>query len=411
MATAHREDTDHGEDNFILEIHRIKERIEITFAELRDCLSVRENTLIEELENILARYRTYKREVDKMTEKKKDIENIRNANTGMVINSTVKTLHDNFLKELNREFEFLEIPVKPKMVNLLIDNNNLLDEVNKLGKLLEKAGVIDYTNTKQPLVSVCESGNRNEQLYWPRGVTADKKTGNIYIADAGNHCVKVFDSTAKYIFKFGDSKGESEMNYPKGLTICGNRILISQYSNCIMNYQLDGKFISKVGKDGKGNLEFNNPWGITINKLNGDVYICDVSNNRIQILSENLHFKSQFGRAILTYPRDIKINRDNIFILDESNPCLHIFNKDLVLQKNIISIGKGKQVISPLFFFLDNSDNILISDYGSNSIRIFNSKYECIHTISIPEPSGITVDDKDRIIVVSYANKNCLQIF
>ncbi|KAI6657052.1 RING finger protein nhl-1-like [Oopsacas minuta] len=303
MATAHREDTDHGEDNFIQEIHRIKERIEI------------------------------------------------------------------------------------------------------------KAGVIDYTNKKQPLVSVCDQGSGNDQLYYPWDVTLDMTTGNIYIVDAGNHCVKVFDCTAKYLFKFGDSKGESEMNYPKGLTICGNRILISQYSNCIMNYQLDGKFISKVGKDGKGNLEFNNPWGITINKLNGDVYICDASNNRIQILSENLHYKSQFGKDILTYPRDIKINRDNIFILDESNPCLHIFNKYLVLQKNFISIGKGKQVISPLFFFLDNSDNILISDYGSNSIRIFNSKYECIHKISIPVPSGITLDDKDRIIVVSYANKNCLQIF
>ncbi|KAI6650848.1 Cell surface protein [Oopsacas minuta] len=303
MTTAHREDTDHGEDNFILEIHRIKERIEM------------------------------------------------------------------------------------------------------------KAGVIDYTNKKQPLVSVCERGDENDQLYSPWNVTLDMTTGNIYIADAGNHCVKVFDSIAKYLFKFGDSKGESEMNYPKGLTICGNRILISQFSDCIMNYQLDGKFISKVGKYGKGNLEFNNPCGITIDELNGDVYICDASNYRIQILSENLHYKSQFGKDILTYPRDIKLNRDNIFILDQSNPYLHIFNKDLVLQKNIISIGKGKQVISPLFFFLDNSDNILISDYCSNSIQIFNSKHEYIHTISIRKPTGITVDDKDRIIVVSEANKNCLQIF
>ncbi|KAI6655642.1 hypothetical protein LOD99_11380 [Oopsacas minuta] len=178
-----------------------------------------------------------------------------------------------------------------------------------------------------------------------------------------------------------------------------------------MNYQLDGKFISKVGKDGNGELEFNYPWGITIDEFNGDVYICDESNNRIQILSENLHYKSQFGKDILTKPLDIKLNRDNIFILDESNPCLHIFNRHLVLQKNIISRGKGQQVISPWFFFLDNSDNILISDYGSNSIHIFNSKYECIQAISIPNPRGITVDDKDRIIVVSKASKNCLQIF
>ncbi|KAI6650842.1 Cell surface protein [Oopsacas minuta] len=201
------------------------------------------------------------------------------------------------------------------------------------------------------------------------------------------------------------------MYIPRGLTICGNRILISQSSNCIINYQLDGKFISKVGKFGKGNLEFDYPCGITIDAFNGDVYICDCHNNRIQILSEYLHYKSQFGKDILYKPLDIKLNRDNIFILDKSNPCLHIFNKYLVLQKNIISRGEGEQVIFPCFFFLDNSDTILIPDIGSNSIQIFNSKYECIHKIFTPKPSGITVDDKDRIIVVSFARGNCLQIF
>ncbi|KAI6649025.1 E3 ubiquitin-protein ligase TRIM71-like [Oopsacas minuta] len=255
MATAHREDTDHGEDNFILEIHRIKERIQIQFVELRDCLSVRENTLIEELENILARYCTYKMEVEKITERRKRLK---------------------YQKRLYRN-----------------------DEVNKLGKLVEKAGVINYT-------------------------------------DQWNNCVKVFDSTAKYLFKFGDSKGENKMSLPTGLTICGNRILISQSSHCIMNYQLDGKFISKVGKDGNGNLEFNYPQGITIDELNRDVYICDYNNNRIQILSENLHYKSQFGKDILYNPCDIKLNRNNIFILGQSNPCLHIFNKDLVLLHRLV---------------------------------------------------------------------------
>ncbi|KAI6657049.1 Cell surface protein [Oopsacas minuta] len=273
------------------------------------------------------------------------------------------------------------------------ENNKLLDEVKKLGKLVGSG--IDYPNKKQPLVTVCDRGTGNEQLRYPLDVTVDNNTGNIYLADQYNHCIKLFDSTAKYLFKFGDNKGEGAMHFPECLSIYGNRIVISQSSNCIMNYQLDGKFISKVGKFGKGNLEFNYPRGITIDEFIGDVYICDASNNRIQILSENLHYKSQFGKDILTKPLDIKLNRDNIFILDESNPCLHIFNKDLVLQKNIISRGEEQQVISPFFFFLDNSDNILISDYGSDSIQIFNSKYECIHKISIPEPSGITLDDKD----------------
>ncbi|KAI6650884.1 hypothetical protein LOD99_5724 [Oopsacas minuta] len=190
-------------------------------------------------------------------------------------------------------------------------------EVNKLGDFVNKVRGIDYTSKKQPLVSVCKKGSGNEKLYNPLGVKIDNQTGNIYVADQWNHCVKVFDSTAKYLFKFGDSNGNGQMNYPMCLAICRNRILISQSSHCIMNYQLDGKFISRVGVSGDGELEFNYPWGITIDESNGDVYICDSSNNRIQILSDSLHYKSQFGKDILTEPLDIKLNRDNIFILDD----------------------------------------------------------------------------------------------
>ena len=105
----------------------------------------------------------------------------------------------------------------------------MLAELNKLGKLVEKVRIgIYYKSKKQPLVSVCEKGKGIEQLNYPYGVTVDNKTGNIYIADCYNNCVKVFDSTGKCLFKFGDNKGEGKMYYPRGVAICGDRILITQ---------------------------------------------------------------------------------------------------------------------------------------------------------------------------------------
>ena len=70
------------------------------------------------------------------------------------------------------------------------------------------------------------------------------------------------------------------------------------------------------------------------------------------------------------------------------------------------------QVINPYYFFIDQTDNILISDSGSNSIRTFDKEFQLIHNISVsPNPMGITVDKKGRVIVVCQANNNCLQIF
>ena len=289
----------------------------------------------------------------------------------------------------------------------------MLAELNKLGKLVEKVGSgIDYKSKKQPLVSVCKRGNGMKQLNNPEGVTVDNKTGNIYIADYSNNCVKVFDSTGKYLFKFGDNEGEGKMSLPIGVAICGDRILITRGNNCILNYQLNGKFISRIGRQGRGELEFNYLFSLTIDESNGDIYICDYSNNIIQILNRDLSFKSQFGKDKLKYPCDVKLSKEYIYILDESNPCLHLFNYNHILQKSVISRGEGMEVINPCFFFVDRTENILISDRCSNSIHIFNTEFQLFHKISVSSyPMGITVDNRGRVIVVCQTENNCLQIY
>ena len=112
---------------------------------------------------------------------------------------------------------------------------------------------IDYKSKVHSVVSVCEGGEGIDQLYNPRGVTVDNTTGMIYVADGGNERVKVFDNTGKYLSRIGDSTGDGKMYYPRSLAIYESRILISQgsswnNSSSILNCQLDGKFISRIGK-------------------------------------------------------------------------------------------------------------------------------------------------------------------
>ena len=87
-------------------------------------------------------------------------------------------------------------------------------------------------------MSVCERGNGVNELNWPQGVTIDSKIGNIYVSDFEDNCVKVFDSTGKSLFKFGDKEGEGKMVCPICIAIYGDRILISG-NDRIPNYQLD----------------------------------------------------------------------------------------------------------------------------------------------------------------------------
>ena len=401
-----------SEDNFILELNRVKENVVTKFREISEHLDEIKNELLRQINTILVSYRTYKQEFQTTSEKKKALERTKLYHQNELANSPIKSVHDNCIALINTELEAIETPKQPKLVSFVCDKEKLLTEVNKLCKLVERVSEIDYKSKTQSIISVCDEGTGNGQLSYPYGVTVNHNTGNIYVADYGNKCVKVFDNTAKYLFKFGGEKGEGKLSNLRGLHICGNKLLVIQWNHCLQVYQLDGKFVLRIGSQGNGQLQFNNPFGLSTDVYNGDIYICDHSNHRIQILSENFQYKSEFGKDILHYPRDIKLYKDNIFVLDESNPCLRIYNKDLVLQKSVVTRGVGQQVVNPLFFFIDKFGSILISDCTSKSILILNSEFEFIHNISVsPSPMGITMDKEGRVIVVCQAANNCLQIF
>ncbi|KAI6656266.1 hypothetical protein LOD99_11301 [Oopsacas minuta] len=277
---------------------------------------------------------------------------------------------------------------------------------------LERIVSVDYKSKIQPIVSVCIWGEGLENLCEPKGVTIDNSTGDIYVADSGNNCVKVFDCNGKIVFKFGDEEGEGKMNGPTGIAICRDRILITQRNDCILNYHVNGEFISRIGKPGRGALEFDFLRGLTFDESNGEVYICDSDNNRIQILSKELTYKTQFGRYNLKFPVDVKLTKQFIYILDRSNRCLHLYDYNLILHKSIISKFLDKlQMNYPWFFCIDNSNNILTTNFTSHYICIFNPQLEFTHKISKAYPTGITVDNRGRVIVVCDGGPHHLNIY
>ena len=58
------------EDNYELELSRVREKIKTKFVELIDCLKARENKLLRGLDNILASYLSYRSELEKVNEKR-----------------------------------------------------------------------------------------------------------------------------------------------------------------------------------------------------------------------------------------------------------------------------------------------------------------------------------------------------
>lgn len=409
--------TDNTEDRFVIELNKVRERVKTEFTGLVYLLKARENELLRQLDDLLTSYQAYFEKMEVVDAQKVAIEKLKVSHQNELATSPIKSVIENLISQLNMELRTMKYPTKPSMVTFVCDNTVVLSEFREFGRFVDKVRkCIDYKSKKQPLVSVCSKRRGVDKLSKPCGVATDATTGNIYVADQLGNCVKVFDGSGKFLFKFGGSVDNSEMKRPGGIVISDNRVIVTQHAQsiinstgCILDHQFNGMFLSAAGGYGSGDLEFGNPSGLAVDESTGDIYICDSDNHRVQIVSKEFEYITQFGKDNLQCPRDVKLGKEHIYVLDGSNPCLHLFNHQMVLKKSIIT---RKQVTTPSFFHLDDSENVLISDYFSNTVNIYDPNFELIHKISVSNmPLGVTVDIRGRVIVVCESEKNCLQIF
>ena len=281
-----------------------------------------------------------------------------------------------------------------------------------------KPVVPDYKTKQLPTAYFCKKSSEQKslgELNHPRSLAIHYKTGNIYIADLGNHRVQVFSCNGDYLFMFSD-----KINGPVGICISQNKVFATQYTgHCINMYELEGKLIKSVGSEGNGEVQFQNPHGLDISDRNNNIYVCDCFNHRIQILTEELKYHSMLRIDLLKYPYDVKVTRDRVLVLADDDLCMFIFNSDHVLTNRLITRGDGDQTNSPCCFDIDREYNIIMSNSNNHCVYVFNQEGERIHRFGkkgqgigdFYGPYGIALDNTGRIIVVCHKDTNCLQFF
>ena len=198
--------------------------------------------------------------------------------------------------------------------------------------------------------------------------------GHIVVAECIKHCVTVFDSDGHKLRSFGhqgsyhQGSGYSKLSFPCGVALCSDNSVLVTAAHCVKKYSLDGKFVASVGTYGSGQLEFNFPWGIATN--NKQVYVCDTSNDRIQVLNEDLTYHSSIG-----------------------------------------SKGSGPgQLVRPEDIAFDSSGKMFIADHDNHRIQILNPEGQFLYQLNLRYPTGVFVDSDD-FVYVAPPNAGCVSIF
>ncbi|KAH9503123.1 hypothetical protein Btru_070000 [Bulinus truncatus] len=181
-----------------------------------------------------------------------------------------------------------------------------------------------------------------------------------------------------------------------------------------------GKLIKKVGRKGRGRGQFHMPCGVTTTR-SGDVIVADTENHRIQIFNPEGVFKFKFGEkgskpTQLCYPMGVAVtSTDDIVITDSVNAAIKIFTLDGMLKNCFVHTT---DVEFPHGVCVTLDDDIIVTDICKHCVVVLTATGSVSHSFGgygdgprqFDHPYCVTTNSSKQIIVSDTGN-NSVKIF
>ncbi len=242
----------------------------------------------------------------------------------------------------------------------------------------------------------------------------------VYVSDTVHRSVMVFDIKGKRFFEIG-KKDPGLLYLPLGLAIDDQGLIYvcDATAKRIVVYDRDGNYLRVIG----GKSYFSRPAGITVDSSGSRLYVVDtggvtVKKHRVQVFDAKT---GKFIRSIskrgsadgeLNLPRDIVITKDgDLYVVDGGNFRIQVFGKDGKFKFGFGDVGRRSgQFSRPKGISADKQGNIYIVDAAFGNIQLFTPKGKLLMVMGTRGntdaparymlPAGVDVDENGRVYVV-----------
>ena len=278
-------------------------------------------------------------------------------------------------------------------------------------------------------IGTCGSGPG--QLKDPRNVAVDKD-GYIYVADGGNHRIVKFDPQGNFVLQWGEhGTAPGQFNDPWGIAVDddGNVYVADTWNHRIQKFDSEGNFLLMwgyfVSTEGKLGLEgvFWGPRAIAID-AEGNLYVTDTGNKRVQKFSPEGKFLGQWGGfgtgdGQFDEPVGIAIDKEgNFYVADTWNRRVQKFDRDFnyVAQWPIYG-WESTSVLDKPYITVDPQGRVFVTDPEFYRVLVFDADGNYLFTFgqygsdpaSFNLPLGITADAEGYIYVADSGNCRVLK--
>lgn len=252
---------------------------------------------------------------------------------------------------------------------LLLYLYNYLDKPPKPEKPVATNGVVH---------SLSIYGFGKERLKSPDGVAVDQSTGNIYVSDTGNHRGVVFNSSGRFLFKFGERKAKvgiekKKLFFPLGLAVAknGDIYVASTMASQVSVFDRRGRFKKEITLDRPIRIKiFNDKLYVT---TPGQIWVTDPKGKILKRWGTKGKDPGQFE-----FPNGIDMDKQgNLFVSDSENMRIQILDKKGNLVGGLGEPPKSMSDVDRLFglgagLALDQRQRIYVADAFHHAIRVFS---------------------------------------
>ena len=181
------------------------------------------------------------------------------------------------------------------------------------------------------ITSVGREGNDPLEFNQPAGITICPKTGQVYVADRGNHRVQVLNPDLTFSHSFGGKgTGEGEFRSPSAVAIDNEGLVYvtDRDNNRIQRFNPHTRAVTNFGSQRSGCKQLKKPVGIAIDTAGtGLVYVSEEDGNCVSVFNSDGVFVCCFGGGRnFSGPRGLTFDKEGfLYVCDHSNHRLVVY--------------------------------------------------------------------------------------
>lgn len=263
----------------------------------------------------------------------------------------------------------------------------------------------------------------SHETVFPCGVCCTGLDDKLLVTDVFNHCLRLVDSSGKFIEKIGrQGRGGGQFTEPSAVIVTPDEhILVAERDNPrVQKFNASRKYVLKFGQKLLWGSQLSDPLGLAVGP-NGNVYVSDWDKSAVFVFSSSGKLLSTISRDELKFPAGLAFDSSGrLLVVDRKSHCVHILTSD---GEYIGQFGSEGAEHGQLYFpfgiaVSPSTGNVVVTESGNNRVSIFSATGKFLECFGrqgsdpgmFNHPRHVCINSKGQIIVADEMNQR-LQVF